>query len=115
MLTDSEDVSSERDDNRPLDHDEEIDMDDYEYCPHVHSKVLMSQLFLNIPDVMGFTAEDITQAVESIAVPVQEINIEAMGFQNAPEKGFIPALIEEAARLFTASERILQNYARART
>ena len=38
-----------------------------------------------------------------------------MKFQNAVEKVSVPPLNEEAARLFTASERILQNYARART
>ena len=40
--------------------------------------------------------------------------MEAMEFQNAVEKESEPPLNEEAARLFTASERILQNYARAR-
>ena len=75
----------------------------------------MSKLFLNIPDLMSFTANDITHVVESIAVPVQQIHIEAMEFQNAVEKELVPPLNEEAARPFTASERILQNYARART
>ena len=62
-------------------------MDDYEYCPDVHSTDLMSKLFL-----------------ESIAVPVQEIDIEAMEFQNAVEAVLVPPLNEDAARLFTASE-----------
>ena len=115
VLTDSEDECPERDDSRPLDHDEEIDIDDYEYFPDVYGTDLMSKLFLNIPDLMSFTPNDITHAVESIAVPVQEIHMEAMEFQNAVEKESVPPLNEEAARLFTASERILQNYARART
>ena len=38
-----------------------------------------------------------------------------MEFQNAVKKELVPPLNEEAARLFTASERILQNYASART
>ena len=44
MLTDSEDGCPERDDDRPLDHDEEIAMDDYEYCPDVYGTDLMSNL-----------------------------------------------------------------------
>ena len=35
---------------------------------------------------MSFTPNDITHTVESIAVPVQEIHIESMEFQNALEK-----------------------------
>ena len=86
VLTDSEDRCCERDDDRPLDHYEEIDMEDYEYCPNVYGNDLMSKLFLNIPDLMSFTPNDITHTVESIAVPVQEIHIESMEFQNALEK-----------------------------
>ena len=43
----------------------------------------------------SFTANDITHVVESIAVPVQQIHIEAMEFQNAIEKGFVPPVNEE--------------------
>ena len=38
-----------------------------------------------------------------------------MEFENAVDKGWDPALNQETVRHFTASERILQNYARART
>ena len=37
VLTDSEDGCCEQDDDRPLDHYEEIDMEDYEYCPNVYN------------------------------------------------------------------------------
>ena len=36
-FADSEDETRDRDDEKPLDHDEEIDMDDYEYCPDEHT------------------------------------------------------------------------------
>ena len=55
VQTDSEDGCPKRDDNRPLDHNEEIDMDDYKYCPDVYGTDLMSKLFLNIPDLMTMT------------------------------------------------------------
>ena len=61
----------------------------------VYGNDLMSKLFLNIPNLMSFTANDITHAVESIAVPVQQIHIEAMEFQNAVEKGFVPPVNEK--------------------
>ena len=61
----------------------------------VYSNDLMSKLFLNIPDLMSFTANDINHVVESIAVPVQQIHIEAIEFQNAVEKGFVPPVNEE--------------------
>ena len=114
-FADSEDGSSVRDDDRPLDHDEELDMDDYEYCPDGQTTDLMSKLFQNFPDLMSFDPDQITSAVESLAIPIEEIEIEAMDFEDAVGKGLVPPLNEEASRLFTDSERILQNYARART
>ena len=66
-----------------------------DHISNVYGNDLMSKLFLNIPDLMSFSANDITHAVESITVPVQQIHIEAMEFQNALEKGFVPPLKEE--------------------
>ena len=38
VLADSENGSCDRDEDRPLDHDEEIDMDNFEYCSDAHIK-----------------------------------------------------------------------------
>ena len=65
------------------------------HISNVYGNDLMSKLFLNIPDLMCFTANNITHAVESIAVPVQQIHIEAMEFQNAVEKGFVTPVNED--------------------
>ena len=107
-MADSEDETRDRDNKKPLDHDKEIDMDDYEYCADAYTKDEMSGLFQNFPDLTSFAPDDITRAVENIAVPDQDFNIEAIAFDDALSKGFVPALNEDAARLFTGSERILQ-------
>jgi len=51
--TDSEDGSSDRDEDRPLESDKEIDMDDFEYCPDAQATDFISKLFQNIPDLMS--------------------------------------------------------------
>ena len=88
-MADSEDETCDRDDEKSLDHDEEIDMDDYEFCADAHTKDKMSELFQNFPDLMSFAPDDITRAVESIAVPDQDINIEAIAFDDALSKRFV--------------------------
>ena len=90
-------------------------MEDYVYCPNGQTTDLMSKLFQNFPDLMSFVPDDITSAVESLAIPIEDIEIEAMDFADAVERGLVPPLNEEASRLFSCSERILQNYAQART
>jgi len=89
-----------------LDHDEEIDMDDYEYCPDEQTRDLMSKIFRSFADKMSFDRDEITSAVESLGIPIEEIEIEAMDFEDAVDKGLVPPLNEEASRLFTDSERI---------
>ena len=101
-------------DDRDLDHWEAIDMDDYEYRPDQHTSDRLSQFFQNIPDMLELVEDDIDKAVEKMAIPPQEIDIKAMEFDAALGAGLVPPLNQEAGRLFTTSERLLQNYARAR-
>ena len=49
-----------------------------------------------------------------MAIPPQEIDIPAMEFDAALRAGLVPPLNQEAGRLFTTSERLLQNHAHAR-
>ena len=87
VLADSEDGSCDRDEDRPLDHDEEIDMDDFEYCPIAHTKDKMSQLFQNIPDLISFSPDEITKTVERMTIPYQDINIKATEYEEALLQG----------------------------
>ena len=74
----------------------------------------LSPFFQNIPDMLDIVEDDIEQAVEKMAIPQQDINIPAIEFQEALDAGLVPPLHQEAGRLFTDSERLLQNYACAR-
>ena len=49
-----------------------------------------------------------------MAIPQQHIDIPAIEFEEALGEGLLPPLNQEASRLFTSSERLLQNYACAR-
>ena len=111
---DSDDDHVGRNDDRDLDQWEAIDMAYYEYRPDQHTLDVLSQFFQNIPDMLEIVEDDIDQAVESMAVPQQDIDIPAMEFQEAWDAGLVPPLNQEAGRLFTSSESLLQNYARAR-
>jgi len=64
--------------------------------------------------MLDIVEDDIEQAVKKMAIPQQDINIPAMEFQEALDAGLVPPLNQEAGRLFTDSERLLQNYACAR-
>ena len=101
-------------DDRDLDHWEAIDMADYEYRPDQHTLDALSQFFQNIPDMHDIFEDDIEKAVEKMAIPQQHSDIPAMKFKDALDAGVVPPLNQEAGRLFTNSERLLQNYARAR-
>ena len=54
------------------------------------------------------------KVVEKMAIPQQDIDIPAMEFEDALGAGLLSPLNQEAGRLFTSSERLLQNYAHAR-
>ena len=113
-MADSDDDHVGRNDDRDLDHWEAIDMADYEYRPDQHTLDSLSRFFQNIPDMLEIVEDDIDQAVESMPVPQEHMDIPAMEFQEALDTGLVPPLNQEAGRLFTNSERLLQNYARAR-
>ena len=87
-------------------------MEDYEYCHHTHTND-----FINISDLMSCRRENITTAVEDLAAFWQfqfKIFMSRRWNLKKPYRRHWP-LNEEAARLFTSSKRILQNYARVRT
>ena len=111
---DSDEDHVQLNDDRDMDHWEAIDMEDYEYCPDPHTLDKLSQFFQTIPNMLEIVEDDIQNAVDKMAIPKQAINIEAIEFDDALREGHVPALNEEAGRLFTGSERLLQNYARAK-
>ena len=114
QYADSDDDHVGRNDDRDLDQWEAIDMADYEYHPDQHTLDALSLFFQNIPDMLDIVEDDIEKAVETMAIPQHYIDIPAMEFQEALDAGLVPPLNQEAGRLFTNSESLLQNYAHAR-
>ena len=58
--------------------------------------------------MLDIVEDDIELAVKKMAIPQQDIDIPAMEFQEALHSGLVPPLNQEASRLFTSSERLLQ-------
>ena len=96
-------------DDRDMDSQEAIDMEYYKYITDHHTLDKLSQFFQNIPDMLDIVEDDIEKAVEKMAIPQQDIDIPAMEFNDALGARLVPPLNQEAGRLFTSSERQLQN------
>ena len=56
-------------------------MDDYKYHPYQHTLDRISQFFQNIPIFKYAFEGNIIKAVEKMAIPSQDINIEAIKFE----------------------------------
>ena len=58
-----------------------------------------------MPDIVE---DDIELAVKKMAISQRDIDIPAIQFEDALGEGLLPPLNQEASRLFTSSERLLQ-------